>query len=302
MNRRTFVKTLLLTIPGLYIYPYSCLKVDSWANQKQDLVIYFVGEYGRQIMTRFRHLKAQNPIMNKCRHVTMTINPDEALIPVFDDSACIELLAKAHGCRLGILVLDAGRKDSVAQAETLSRVLKINTDGMLICLTPAISQGCPSDLSNLTIETFSRNKDLSAPLLLTLYNTYLGCGGMGNIQCLKYLLDAMELKNKHLRASAGIAVHQGNIDQIDIANFVMEAVSYIQGPRDAYGNNPVYGILEMNPLEENALSFYCEVSNGVGHAMGFIEPAMIVHLGLKKSEVKLTIIAINDKEVKNADI
>jgi hypothetical protein len=63
MQRRTFVKALLFTLPALYIKPLSCLS-DTMMKEiieqpGHEFVIYFIGHYGKQVFAQFRSLRRQ---------------------------------------------------------------------------------------------------------------------------------------------------------------------------------------------------------------------------------------------------
>jgi hypothetical protein len=144
---------------------------------------------------------------------------------------------------------------------------------------------------------FSKPIDnLSTDLLLTLYNTYLGCGGMGEFQCLKYLFEIADLKNSRFSAIVGIDIQQGNLQQIDIPKLVTNTLHYLDHPSSKRPISLIYGVLEINSSERDVLSFFYAVQMYLSRKMNQKESCLIVHPGLRQKEVKLTLLNIIEKE------
>lgn len=292
MRRRTFTKALLFTVPPLCSSPFPCQSFGSEIvkEQKQEFVIFFIGDHGRRVGGEFKCLKRQYPIPNQCRHITMNVLSEAGLMELPDNFDHVEILSRFLNCEVACFVLDTRDPESLAWAELISDVFKQRSQATLMCLSPVISNNLKRDFFNLTIETLAKDQDLTAGTLLTLYNTYLGCGLMGCFQCLKLLFDSMELDKKHLRAKAGVAIQKGTMDQIDPGKLVLEANPQCQNPGDM--DIAYLGILEMNPSEDKALVLYQEVYSGINEQMGTQDNAVILHLGLTREEAKLTIFGI----------
>ena len=142
--------------------------------------------------------------------------------------------------------MDARQPDAVALAESICRILLASTTAVQVCLSPVIGVIPIADTFNMIVETFARGKDLSADVLLFLYNTYLGCGRMGEFNCIKSMFDDIALDGNHYRARVGVAMQKGDLPEIDVASLVSDAFIPIRrsfaGDHD---NGFIMGILEM---------------------------------------------------------
>jgi hypothetical protein len=131
MQRRTFVKALLFTLPALYIKPLSCLSdtmmKEIMEQPGQEFVIYFIGHYGKQVFEQFRPLRRQYPIQKKCEHVTMDVHSEEGFILVSDDRDPVDLLVKSMNCDLACFVMDTRQEESVALSEAIYKAWKQRT-------------------------------------------------------------------------------------------------------------------------------------------------------------------------------
>jgi hypothetical protein len=300
MQRRTFVKALLFTLPALYIKPFSCLSdtmmKEIMEQPGQEFVIYFIGNYGKQVFEQFRSLRRQYPIQKKCEHVTMDVNSEEGFILVSDNHDPVDLLVKSMNCDLACFVMDTRRAESVALSEGICKVLKLTTEPYFLCLSPVMGNITKKEMFNLSVATYSTRGDLSADFLLTLYNTYLGCGGIGEFQCLKYLFEIADLKYSRYSAIVGIDTQQGNLQKIDIPKLVTNALHYLDHPFSKRPLSSIYGVLEINSSERDVLSFFHAVQMYLSRTMDQKESILIVHPGLQQKEVKLTLLNIIENE------
>jgi len=300
MQRRTFVKALLFTLPALYIRPLSCLSdimmKEIMEQPGQEFVIYFIGHYGKQVFAQFRSLRRQYPVQKKCEHVTMDVHSEEGFILVSDYHDPVDLLVKSMNCDLACFVMDTRQAESVILSETICKAWKQRTKPNIFCLSPVISNIVKKEMFSLSVETSSTRGDLSADFLLTLYNTYFGCGGMGEFQCLKYLFEMADLKNSRFSAIVGIDTQQGNLQKIDIPKLVNNALHYLDHPSRNKPIGSIYGVLEINSSERNVLSFFYAVQMYLSQTMDEKESFLIVHPGLQQKEVKLTLLNIIEKE------
>lgn len=295
MQRRNFVKGLLFTVPALYIRPLACmgdlLKTVSM-EPPQDLVIYFMGQYGRHVFESFRHLRRQYPILNRCDHVSMDVNSEDGFILVTDHHDPLDLLMKSTSANVACFVMGVRQPDAMALADSICKVLRKSSSPIIMCLTPFKSNLPAEGTFNLTVNTCARGYDLSAHLLLVLYNTYLGCGMMGNNQCLKVLFDIADFDNNVYQATVGMAHEKGKLDKIDAFKFVADAFCYLKNPFSNHAIGRIFGIVEMSRLEMHVIPFYSKVLNTISQISGRDESDchLICHLGIVKPEVRLTIL------------
>jgi hypothetical protein len=192
--------------------------------------------------------------------------------------------------------MDTRRAESVALSEGICKVLKLTTEPYFLCLSPVMGNITKKEMFNLSVATYSTRGDLSSDLLLTLYNTYLGCGEMGEFQCLKYLFEIADLKYSRFSATVSIDIQQGNIQKIDVPKLVTNSIRYLDHPSSNKPIGSIYGVLEINSSERNVLSFFHAVQMYLNRTMDQKESILIVHPGLQQKEVKLTLLNIIEKE------
>jgi hypothetical protein len=258
----------------------------------QEFVIYFIGQYGKQVFEQFRSLRRQYPIQKKCDHIKMDVHSEEGFILVSDDRDPVDLLVKSMNCDLAGFVMDTRQLESVALSEAICKAWEQRTKPNLFCLSPVMSSIVKKEMFNLSVETFSTRGDLSADFLLTLYNTYLGCGGMGEFQCLKYLFEIADLKSSRFSAIVGINIQQGNLQKIDIPKLVTNTLHYLDHPSRNQPIGSTYGVLEINSAERGVLSFFHAVQMYLSRTMDRKDSFLIVHPSLQQKEVKLTLLNI----------
>ena len=263
---------------------------------RQEFVIYFIGQYGKQVFEQFRSLRRQYPIQKKCDHIKMDVHSEEGFILVSDDRDPVDLLVKSMNCDLAGFVMDTRQLESVALSEAICKAWEQRTKPNLFCLSPVMSSIVKKEMFNLLVETFSTRGDLSASFLLTLYNTYLGCGGMGEFQCLKYLFEIADLKSSRFSAIVGIDIQQENLQKIGIPKLVTNTLRYLDYPSRHKPIGSIYGVLEINSTERNVLSFFHTVQMYLSQTINEKESILIVHPGLQQKEVKLTLLNIIEKE------
>jgi hypothetical protein len=192
--------------------------------------------------------------------------------------------------------MDTHQAESVALSEAICKAWGQRIKHIIFCLSPVISNIVKKEMFNLSVETFSTRGDLSADLLLTLYNTYLGCGDMGEFQCLKYLFEIADLKYSRYLAIVGIDTQQGNLQKIDIPKLVNNTLRYLDHPSNKRPIGSIYGVLEINSSERDVLSFFHAVQMYLSQTMDEKESFLIVHPSLRQKEVKLTLLNIIEKE------
>ena len=259
-------------------------------EHRQEFTIFFIGDYGKQVLSQFRILKRRYPISSKCKFVSMDINSEDGFIQLSDGPDPADIFPMTINCDIACFVMDAREPNAVALAENTCRSIRKSTDAIFLCLTPTVGNTVKRETFHMAVATFAAGSDLCADLLLTLHNTYLGCGNMGSIQCLKYLFDIMELKHNYYQAAVGRAVQKGDLSEINIPGMIRDVFRYIDERRGHTVNGSFYGVLEMNPSEMHVLPFYHDVMTALAEKIENHEHGVIVHLGLQRKEVRLTIL------------
>jgi len=226
----------------------------------------------------------------------MDVHSEEGFILVSDDHDPVDLLVKSMNCDLACFVMDTRQAESVALSEAICKAWKQRTKPNIFCLSPVMSNIVKKEMFNLSVETFSTRGDLSPDFLLTLYNTYFGCGDMGEFQCLKYLFEIADLKCSRYSAKLGIDIQQGNLQKIDIPKLVTNALHYLDHPSNKRPIGSIYGVLEINSAEWSVLSFFHAVQMYLSQTMDQKESFLIMHPSLQQKEAKLTLLNIIEKE------
>jgi len=226
----------------------------------------------------------------------MDIHSEEGFVLVSDDRDPVDLLVKSMNCDLACFVMDTRQFESVALAEAIYKAMKQMIKPNIFCLSPVISNIVKKEMFNLSVATYSTRGDLSSDLLLTLYNTYLGCGEMGEFQCLKYLFEIADLKYSRFSATVSIDIQQGNIQKIDVPKLVTNSIRYLDHPSSNKPIGSIYGVLEINSSERNVLSFFHSVQMYLSRTIDQKDSFLNVHPGLQQKEVKLTLLNIIEKE------
>jgi len=262
----------------------------------QEFVIYFIGQYGKQVFAQFRSLRRQYPIQKKCEHVSMDVHSEEGFLLVSDYRDPVDLLVKSMNCDLACFVMDTRQSESVALAEIICSIVEEAAGRIFICLSPTFSNLPGKKPFNLSVTTSSIGHDLTPDFLISLYNTYLGCGDMGEFQCLKYLFEIADLKSSHYSAIVGINTQQGNLQKIDIPKLVTNTLRHLDHQSNKRPIGSIYGVLEINSSERNVLSFFHAVQMYLSQTMDQKESVLIVHPGLQQKEVKLTLLNIIENE------
>jgi len=192
LDRRNFMKAVVMTVPSLFIRPLPVLdaigRIGASKSSSPEFVIFFIGDYGKALSGTFRDLKAENPIIRRCDHIGMDVDSDDGFIDLATSGEAMGTLSKLSGVKLAVFVMDMGMPEDLALARFLAGALKAG-ESRFIALSPGrigIEENYPFDL---VFETQAPEGDAALSFLLTLHNTYLGCGGMGSIMCMKYFLD-----------------------------------------------------------------------------------------------------------------
>ena len=78
MKRRTFIKGMFFSIPGVYLKPIASLcsniPVKPIGSLGFDTVLVFIGDYDREIMTRYKGIQSAMPVPNPCKYIRPDIN------------------------------------------------------------------------------------------------------------------------------------------------------------------------------------------------------------------------------------
>ncbi|RJR23748.1 MAG: hypothetical protein C4582_05025 [Desulfobacteraceae bacterium] len=248
MDRRKFIKAVILTVPALFIRPLPMLDAIGRIGEKRlptpDFVIFFIGDYGKALSGNFRTLKAESPVIRRCDHIRMDVNSDDGFVELKTSGEAMEALPRLSGVKLAVFVVDMAMPEDLALARFLAGALRAD-ESRFVAITPArfgIEESCPFDL---VFETQTHQGDAALSFLLTLHNTYLGCGGMGSIMCMKYFLDYF-LVVMRFRCGRVVSTMRTNLQgkegrlRADTARVIEGFLALSQG----ISSGPVWAIIE----------------------------------------------------------
>lgn len=190
MKRRTFVKGLFFCIPSIYLNPVLslCTKLPdvrlSQENSRAFLI--FIGEYGRKIMNQCLRMQPTWQVIRPCLHTRADINLVNDLI-YMDGSKDLAppLLSKS----LIIIVFDGFVYEDRKLAALLATYYQQAQGNYAIAIVSNASINIKKSLYNLVLTQRWMDYDIPARVIRSLYNTYCGCSGIGNLVCLKAHLD-----------------------------------------------------------------------------------------------------------------
>ncbi|RJR21405.1 MAG: hypothetical protein C4582_07925 [Desulfobacteraceae bacterium] len=293
MDRRTFIKAAILAAPALCLPQILSGKGFERrikeADESPDFVIFFIGGYGRAVSESFRVLRERNPVIRKCGHIGMDVSSDRSLVLVtnFDEAASV--LSMVERLKMGIFVVDMRDPGDFAIAEGIAKEVRGKGE-RLIAMTPGEALSASRMLLDCVFETALSGKDLCPSFLLTLHNTFLGCGGMGSIMCLKYFLDYFLVMRKHRFGRVLISAEkEWGGDELAVRSVLSDAMGSVVQDRTLEDDAPVWAILETHHEDKDPVKHHEEISHMLEAAFpGF--SGCLVHPGLSEPKMKLTII------------
>lgn len=190
MKRRTFVKGLLFGIPSIYLNPVLslCTKlpdVDPKPTASRPFLI-FIGEYSRRVMEQYLKMQPVLPIMRPCRYTRLDINLVNDFI--YMDGAQ-DIVPPALNKSLIIIVFDGFVYADRKLAATLATYYQKSKDNYVAAIVPNASISTKKGLYDLVLNQRWMDYEIPARVIRSLYNTYCGCSGLGNLVCLKTHLE-----------------------------------------------------------------------------------------------------------------
>ncbi|MGV8080327.1 MAG: hypothetical protein AB2L22_09750 [Syntrophales bacterium] len=302
MDRRAFLKVLLVTLPTLYLDPAACLCIENgnaYAVEQPDpdLSIFFVGDYGRRILQEYRNRRLRYPVqVPTMESIGLDINEEGEVILTKEGPITHDALPEARRSKLGIFVLDARAEKDLSIAEDLCRQISHERMARTICLTPEWPKrsliGTPI---NLVLVTKSKVEDLAVPVLLTLNNTFLGYDTAGEYQQLTHLLDMMALGSSRYLMQAGVGRITERLDpDTDARRLFEQAYRHVGQPTR---ETKIFGILEASEVDE----LITDVFSGAYAVarkrlqVGDAPMTIVFHEGLAYPEARLTLFRIVDE-------
>ncbi len=293
LDRRTFIKAVVMTVPSLFIRPLPVLgaigRIGASKFSSPEFVIFFIGDYGKALSGTFRELKAEYPVIRRCDHIGMDVNSDDGFVELETSGQAMEALSKLSGAKLAVFVVDMAMAEDLALARFLAGALKAG-ESRFIAISPGrigIEENCPFDL---VFETQTPEGDAALSFLLTLHNTYLGCGGMGSIMCLKYFLDyfLVVMRFRYGRVVTAIRTRvegeEGRL-RANMARVIEGFLELSQG----ISASPVCAIIETPFRGVDSLMVHDVASEEL--MRHFPEcTGCLVHPGLKETTIKMTLV------------
>lgn len=255
MDRRTFLRVLLVALPTLYLDPAGFLGGEyrnAYAVEQPDpdLSIFFIGDYGRRILQEYLNRRVQYPVrVPVIENIGLDISEEGEIILTKGGPILHEAMPKRDRSKLGIFVLDARDEEGLAIAEDLCRQISRERMARTICLTPEWpAESLIRTPFNVVLVTKPAGNDLTVPVLLTLRNTGLGRDESGECQHLTHLLDMMSLGSSRYLMQAGVGRITGRQDpDTDAQRLFEQAYRHVGQPTR---KTRIFGILEANEEDE----------------------------------------------------
>lgn len=293
LDRRTFIKAAMLAAPALCLPQILSGKGFERrikeADESPDFVIFFIGGYGRAVSEEFRVLRERNPVIRKCGHISMDVSSDKGLVVVRSPDEAGSVLLRVERLKMGIFVVDMRDPEDLAIAEGIAKATRERAE-RLIALTPGEALSASTALIDCVFETDLSGEDHCPSFLLTVHNTFLGCGGMGSIMCLKYFLDDFLVMRKHRFGRVLLSAEkEWGGDERAFRSVLSDAMGSVVQDRTLEDDAPVWAILETSHKDNDPFKHHEVVSNTFEKVFnGF--SGCLVHPALTESKMKLTII------------
>lgn len=299
MDRRTFLRVLLVTLPALYFDPTACLGIEhgnAYAVEQpdQDLSIFFIGDYGRRILQEYQEGKVRYPVqVPVMESIGLDLSEDGEIILTKEGPVIHEAMPKRERSKLGIFVLDVRDEEERSIAEDLCRQISHEPKVRTICLTPEWPKrnlsGTPF---NVVLVTNSSEEDLAVPVLLTLHNTGIGCNESGDVQHLNHLLNMMSLESSRYLMLVGVGrIMERQDPDTDARRLFERAYRHVGQPTR---ETKIFGILEASEVDE----LITDVFSGAYAVarkrlqVGDAPMTIVFHEGLAYPEARLTLFRV----------
>lgn len=151
----------------------------------------FIGDYGRQIMTRYKRIQSAQTVLHPCSHIRPDINMVDRIVELDNtDTEFEELLIVSSNAGLVVFVFDGFINEDGTLAALLAEVYRnLPLRNFIIAVTPNASINSKTSPYNLVLEMCRVDYDIPAQMLRSFYNVYCGCSRIGNLVCMKADLD-----------------------------------------------------------------------------------------------------------------
>lgn len=299
MDRRAFLKVLLVTLPTLYLDRAACQGIEhgnAYAVEQPgpDLSIFFIGDYGRRILQEYHRRKVRYPVqVPVMESIGLDINKEGEIILTKEGPVIHEAIPKRDRSKLGIFVLDAQDEEDLSLTEDLYRQISHEWMVRTICLTPEWpAERLIRAPFNMVLVTNSIGEDLTAPVLLTLHNTGLGRDESGECQHLTHLLDMMSLGSSQYLMQAGVGRITGRQDpDTDARRLFEQAYRHVGQPTR---KTKIFGILEANEDDELITDVFSGVYAVTRQRLQAGDAPMVIIFreGLAYPEARLTLFRV----------
>ena len=291
MHRRTFIKGILFSLPTLCLQPLTKLVAD-WGDApaslpEKGLGLFFIGDYGRRVQAQFSRLAAMEPVLYPCRHVPHQDALRMQVVTVGKDFVWNRDVLAAICRETAIIVYDERLPHERALANGLCRLInKARKGGLTIGMGPFAACQSYDTKFDLTLQTWQNQIDCMPYVLRTFYKTYCGCGGLGNLLCLKVQLQDV----LHAGGSRGILLGQKTFDhseQIMSSNAAFSIPSRFKKP---FHNEPfslVWHIVEMHHTEPEPLKVLAGIADKP--LSGCVDRLILPHMSLAAKAYRETV-------------
>lgn len=297
MERRTFIKTVILGIPALSLGPLTSLGWGSPARTQTlvspEFAIFFIGKYGRAVMGHFQRLRQIDPILKPCEHVTMNVHSEQGLYEIADAGDLMPVLAEAARLRLGCFVYDPAVPGAAAMAGVVASMLKA-PQNLIMSMTPRMPQGaCSNQAFDFEFTTAAGAFDFTPSFLLTIHNTFLGCGQFGEYNCLKCHLESLRSVQRDRKGHVSVVFRErGCAEPATLTGMVVQGALLLQGNPGCGSLGALWGILEISYVDfqhQKGLDFFDSTSEQL-QRLSMAYEGCLFHPGLTGTKLKLSLI------------
>ena len=174
-----------------------------------------LGHYGRGVLERFRRMHTANPILQPCEHSHPQVNSQRGFVQIDLEAPWFPAIPPDAKLPMACLVLDPMEPGAMVWAEGLADTMFSRWQTRTIALFPNGPQRQENRVFTFYWQV-NGDSHMVAAVLHSLYACWYGCGGIGNLMCLKVQLDDLRAEKA---TTANVAVchapyNGGRLDEL----------------------------------------------------------------------------------------
>lgn len=195
MKRRSFIKSMLVGLPALWLHPAASLaetiQAPSFNVPAGSTLFFFLGEYGKRVSAQTRRLDRQRGPTCPCRSTPPGAGwcQRQYDIPASAREIRLPFPPPDSAALIGI-VYDAREAGASATAAALATAYRHRKGSPVLAFE---RHGAPAGSSlvtaDLVIDTSPLTPFETARSIVTVDNTYSNCSGLGNCICFREILN-----------------------------------------------------------------------------------------------------------------